>query len=272
MVVDDGSTDSTAYLLEEKARCLKVLKWYSQAFAGPAAARNRALREVDSEIVFFTGDDMRPNPNLLAEHLKAQKELDGAAVLGRVEWDPDCKPTILMRFMAPNGPFFNYSKLLSELARISHQSRVRHGIPKADPTFPVSLRSVDHPPGGKKEDTSSAGAGEFHRFFYTANLSIPMNLLGDERFNEEFRSAAFEDTELGLRVLGRGVRLKHRAELVVWHYHPMAARDVLNRLRNLAEGRAVYERLHPEFRATRVSLMRDKLLELLVKIYCQFCG
>jgi len=251
VVVDDGSTDSTVNLLEEKARGSKVLNWFSQAFAGPAAARNRALRVADSKIVFFTGDDMRPNPGLLAGHLRVQEELNGAAVLGRVDWDPDCKPTILMRFMAPNGPFFNYSKLRAELARAPHRSSTAEDD------------SVLH---------LSSGSANLHRFFYTANLSIPMSLLGDDRFNEGFSSAAFEDTELGLRVLGRGVRLKHRAELVVWHYHPMAARDVLTRLRNLAKGRAVYERLHPEFRASRVSLMRDKLLELMVKAYCQLWG
>jgi GT2 family glycosyltransferase len=59
LVVDDGSTDSTAAVVKRFAG----VRLIRQANAGPAAARNRGAREARGSILLFTDDDCIPEPN-----------------------------------------------------------------------------------------------------------------------------------------------------------------------------------------------------------------
>jgi cellulose synthase/poly-beta-1,6-N-acetylglucosamine synthase-like glycosyltransferase len=54
----------------------------SQANAGPAAARNRGVREASGEIVLFTDDDCEPFPNWLREMLKPFEDPDVVGAKG----------------------------------------------------------------------------------------------------------------------------------------------------------------------------------------------
>lgn len=59
IVVDDGSTDGTWPLLSQMAESDPALRIFHQENAGPAAARNLALREARGEyIMFCDGDDL----------------------------------------------------------------------------------------------------------------------------------------------------------------------------------------------------------------------
>jgi GT2 family glycosyltransferase len=111
IVVDDGSRDATPELLKALDPREPRLKWISSAPCGPAAARNRGIELAEADLLLFTGDDMTPAAGLLAGHSAAHDEANGAAVVGRIEWDRRCRTTPLMRFMAPNGPLFNFKKL-----------------------------------------------------------------------------------------------------------------------------------------------------------------
>src|SRR5262249_31588358 len=66
IVVDDGSTDETLRVLQR----FSEVRIISQSNAGPAAARNRGVREASGEIVLFTDDDCEPFPNWLTEMLR----------------------------------------------------------------------------------------------------------------------------------------------------------------------------------------------------------
>ena len=67
IVVVDGSDDGTAAAVR-RLRPRFPLMVVEQANAGPAAARNRGVREASGQIVVFLDDDMDADPHLLAEH------------------------------------------------------------------------------------------------------------------------------------------------------------------------------------------------------------
>jgi hypothetical protein len=55
--------------------------------------------------------------------------------------------------------------------------------------------------------------------FYTCNVSVKAGFLRTcGRFDEEFKSAAYEDTEFGYRLQQRGMRLLYNPQAIAYHY------------------------------------------------------
>jgi len=82
VVVDDGSTDATRALAEQRGA--RVLDGGGH---GPAAARNRGAAEASAPALAFLDADCFPPPGWLAAGLRA---LDGAELVqGAVRADPD---------------------------------------------------------------------------------------------------------------------------------------------------------------------------------------
>ena len=219
LVVDDGSTDATPDLLARvAAESGGVLRWWRQENAGPAAARNRALREASGELVLFAGDDVIPEPDLIAAHLAAHERFarglagSGAAsqlaqppataVLGRIQWHPELPITPFMKWLENGGVQFNYGRVQD---------------------------AVELPP----------------EMFYTSNLSIPRALLPpDPVFDEQFRSACWEDVDLGMRLKMAGVTLRYAAGARGWHWHPMDLAGAQRRAERAGYYRAMLHRKH----------------------------
>jgi alpha-1,6-rhamnosyltransferase len=86
IVVDDGSTDATAEIVEsyEGVQCIR------QENAGPAAARNAGARAAGGSFVAnFDSDDLLPPTRLTAQASYLIEHPDVGCVFGRQEWiDP----------------------------------------------------------------------------------------------------------------------------------------------------------------------------------------
>ena len=85
--VDDGSTDTTAAVLDELARSEPRLRFHRlSARSGPAVARNVGWRMARGRFVAFTDDDCLPSPSwlagLLATHASGVEVVQGRTVAG----------------------------------------------------------------------------------------------------------------------------------------------------------------------------------------------
>lgn len=81
VVVDDGSRDGTREWLRD-ARFTYDLRFFRQANAGPAAARNRGVAEARAELIVFLDDDVVPDPGLVAAHVAAHQATPNSVVCG----------------------------------------------------------------------------------------------------------------------------------------------------------------------------------------------
>jgi glycosyltransferase involved in cell wall biosynthesis len=87
IVVDDGSTDRTAAVLERAERGgplpLRVIR--RPVAAGPATAREEGWRAAGGDLIAFTDDDCVPGPGWLAAGERAWARRPGSFVQGRTE-------------------------------------------------------------------------------------------------------------------------------------------------------------------------------------------
>lgn len=110
VVIDDGSTDDTAALLQSERWNVLGLRWQRQDGQGPAVARNRGIALARGERVLLLGDDTRPVPGALVAHPQAAADQE-VGVQGHIDWDPNAPITDVMRFLAPAGPQFYFKGL-----------------------------------------------------------------------------------------------------------------------------------------------------------------
>ena len=99
LVVDQGSTDGTAAILERYSGGAPVrTRYLAVESQGPVAARNRGLELATGRWVLFLDDDLLAGPNLVKAHVAAQNQRDGAcAVVGRVDPHPQIAPATFIR-------------------------------------------------------------------------------------------------------------------------------------------------------------------------------
>ncbi|MGQ9495347.1 MAG: glycosyltransferase [Thermoanaerobaculaceae bacterium] len=82
--------------------------------------------------------------------------------------------------------------------------------------------------------------------FYTSNVSLPREVLGDNPFYEGFRYAAWEDAELGFRLSLKGLRIVFCAKAQTRHVHPLTLGAFLRRQEKVGETLSTLLQLHPE--------------------------
>jgi GT2 family glycosyltransferase len=97
VVVNDGSTDGTAALLQGIKTPYR-LHPLDQKNAGPAAARNLGVKQADGRIIVFLDDDVVPAPELLAAHATAQDGVDDLIVVGPMSPPTDWPRSVWVRW------------------------------------------------------------------------------------------------------------------------------------------------------------------------------
>ncbi len=194
VVVDDGSSDSTAALLEKFAE--ETGNRFSYAVlkknGGPAKARNTGLAMIRGNLVLIIGDDIEPDVFLLEKHLSFHKKNSDEkdALLGHVSFPEELTSSAFMNWLETDGRkyFFNYADLVAG--------------EEAEPIF-----------------------------FYTCNVSVKLSLLSKSGwFDESFPYASHEDLELGYRLADKGMRLVYDPDAKGYHWHLLTIQGIARRV------------------------------------------
>ncbi len=209
-IVDDGSTDGTAELVEQyRAKASFTIHYHRQSNSGPAKARNWAIRNTRTELSVLIGDDIFAAPTFVERHITFHREHPEEYVvgLGLTKWCEDGQTvTPFMHWLSSDGIQFQYASLL----------------------------------GGEKPGW---------RHFYTSNLSFKTRYLQAHPFDESFRFAAYEDIELGLRLERQhGMDLYFLPEAVAEHLHPMNYLGSCRRMLMAGDSAYVFKQLCPDYR------------------------
>jgi glycosyltransferase involved in cell wall biosynthesis len=83
----------------------------------------------------------------------------------------------------------------------------------------------------------------FHHF-YTCNISLKAEFLRTcGQFDEDFKSAAYEDTELGYRLSEKGLQLLYNSDAIAYHYQFFSFEDACRKtLGNAAAAQLFYRK------------------------------
>ena len=205
VVVDDGSGDETPERLG-RYRPGYPFRFLSQKNSGPAAARNRGVREASGRIVLFLGDDTVPEASLLSVHARAHAEAtpDAVAVLGYTTWPAGQKVSPFLDHINEYGLQFGY-RLIDDPERVPFNFFYTSNV-----SLPRAL------------------------------------LIDAGLFDTTFPHAAWEDIEAAYRLMQRGMRMLYRPSAVARHHHDITFASFRRRQEKSGEAAAIFYAKHPE--------------------------
>lgn len=204
IVVDDGSKDNTKSVVEEvSGKCGFDVRYVRQPNSGPAVARNVGIREARAEIILFTDSDIVPERDLVSQHMRWHRE------------NPADSVAVLGYVTWPQEPRrpTPFMKWLGEHGALFAYRELRN------------KREINY------------------RYMYACNLSFKANFLrAHGQFNEEFKTAAWEDIELGYRLSQAGLRLLYNRDAVAYHHQFFTFGDVRRKAEGNSAARIVFAR------------------------------
>jgi len=241
IVVSDGHDEKTAVLLD-KYRVSGIeyqvsgesewpfqIRFFEIEKTQQGKARNEGVKIAEGDIVLFIGDDIFLAPDACERHVKAheksyellamsdeKKERLKAqssklkAVLGYTTWDPAVGITPVMKWLETSGWQFGY--LMIE--------------PYKNSFVPAGLQ---------------------HKFTYTSNISLPLEIAKNFPFRTDVHLYGWEDIEWGLRLKDASVRLFYEPEAKALHHHRMTLEDSLKRMETLGQSVKEIEKIVPGF-------------------------
>ncbi|MGB7184426.1 MAG: glycosyltransferase family 2 protein [Burkholderiaceae bacterium] len=214
IIIDDGSSDSTADYLTQVAAKDSRVRFQSIENGGPGNARNVGAAMANGDVLLFVGDDSCPTSTEFFEtHIRIHEQYrePTLAVLGKMIW-PRRKEYpisfVMSMIQGEGGQQFGYA----------------HMRPFARYDW---------------------------RFFYTCNVSIKRSAVNEwsrEGFSSDFRCAAFEDGEFALRLgkkLGK-FDVLYAPTSVAEHDHPYNVEGFLGRQFAAGMMANVLVKKHPE--------------------------
>jgi glycosyltransferase involved in cell wall biosynthesis len=192
LVVDDGSNDGTENMVREfSSRAPFTVRYLRQVNKGPAAARNFGIREASSSVVLFTDSDIIPGRNLVEQHIQWHRQNPGNSA-AVLGYVTWCAEVKPTPFMR----WYGEDGMLFGYRLIRDQHEV-----------------------------------DFHSF-YTCNVSLKTDFLRScGYFDENFKTAAFEDTELGYRLSRHGLRLLYNPQATGYHHQFFSFEEACRKVR-----------------------------------------
>jgi cellulose synthase/poly-beta-1,6-N-acetylglucosamine synthase-like glycosyltransferase len=205
VVIDDGSTDTTADLVARFSATLPIV-YRSQPNSGLAAAKNSGIETAKGDIILFMDDDDVPSPELFQEHLRSHAEYpdEAVGVLGYTNLAPVLAQNPLMHFVTEVGCYlFSYPRI---------------------------------PPATQLLDFS---------FFWGGRSSCKARLLNrGERFNPAFRFGC-EDIELAYRLKKFGLQIKFNRNAKSTMIREISFDAFCRRITQQGRSNFMFSQLHP---------------------------
>jgi len=209
IVVNDGSTDETAAVLEEFRRTApQILRVFSISNGGPARARNRGVEAAQHERILFVDDDVFPRAGMLQSHWRL---LDSGYTgsQGILLWHPEIQITPLIRYIDSRGSQFDFA--------------------------------------GVKDDSQLDFAHVYTANFAILRSAVLRAGGFDETFfSKQFAFSAFEDTILGYKLILDGARLALNREAIADHLHDMTEDGYLHREYRVGYAIGLLRQKYPE--------------------------
>lgn len=206
IVIDDGSGDETPSVMRERSAKQYALTFRTQPNAGPGQARNHGISLATGRYIVFIGDDTVPEPRFLAEHARTHAEAADDPLVASLGYTG----------WPPGERVTAFMDYINDYGLQFGYKLIRDGeiVP--------------------------------FNFFYTSNISLDRQLLGQAPFDTTFPAAAWEDIELAFRLDARGLKIHYNARAVTRHYHPMTVDSFARRQYTVGRSGAIFYRKHPE--------------------------
>jgi len=210
IVVSDGEDARTRSLFADISFPFP-LNFSSVPKSQQGVARNRGVERAQAPYVLFIGDDMFLERDACEKHLQSHREGEPRAVLGHVAWDPAVGITPAMQWLDRTGWQFGY-KFLSPYAHKEIPSEIQH------------------------------------RFTYTSQISLPLEIARRFPFREDAVLYGWEDIEWGMRLKDAGIPLFYEPDAKALHHHHLSDEDSLKRMETLGRSAVIFQKFKPEMR------------------------
>ena len=209
IVVNDGSTDATASVLELYAqRAPALLRVLTVPNAGPATARNAGVAAANFDRILFVDDDVFPRQGMLERHWEVL-EAGYTGSQGLLLWHQEIAITPLIQYIDSRGSQFAF-----------------HDV----------------------KDPSHLNFAHVYTGNFAVQRSAILDAGGfDEHlFDKQLAFSAFEDTVLAYQLQKNGARLALNRQAIADHLHNMTEEQYLRREFNVGSGIGRLQQSYPE--------------------------